>query len=210
VEIKAFVPVPKKKIFDLCLGRHTRHKGIYDLLRILEIAREMKPNVKLVICGHGEETSKINELVRMKKLENNVLLLGFVQESKKYEVLCGSRVFIFPSYLEGWGTAITEAMFCGLPVIAYDLPVYKEVFGNKLITVPVGDVNAMAEQVIFLLNNPERAQEIGNSNKEFIKRYSWEEVANKEIDLICALNRQHNTLYSGLMEMNQQGLARRA
>jgi glycosyltransferase involved in cell wall biosynthesis len=208
VEIKAFVPVPKKKIFDLCfIGRHVKHKGIYDLLTILEILRKTKPSIKLAICGHGEETSRINELVRMKRLENNALLLGFVQESKKYEILCSSRVFVFPSYVEGWGIAIAEAMVCSLPVIAYNLPIYREIFGDKLITVPLGDVNAMAGQIIFLLNNPKIAQEIGNSNKEFIKKYSWEEVANKEINLITALlNRQHNALYSGLMEMHQQGL----
>lgn len=184
VEIKKFHP--KKKFFDLCfVGRHVKHKGIYDLLRILEIVCKTRPNTKLVICGHGEETSKINELIRKKKLENNVFLPGFVQENEKWKILCSSRIFVFPSRLEGWGIAIAEAMACGLPVIAYDLPIYKEVFGDRLITVPLGDVDAMAKHIILLLENPKRAKEIGNINKEYIKRYSWEKIAKEEMILIA-------------------------
>jgi len=101
VDIKPFT-LKRKRFFDGCfIGRHVKHKGIYDLLRIWEIVRESKPDAKLAICGYGEETSKIAELVRKKKLEDNVLLLGPVPENKKYEVLYSSRIFIFPSYLEG-------------------------------------------------------------------------------------------------------------
>lgn len=187
VDVRHFTSQPKK-FFDGCfIGRHVKHKGIYDLLRIWEIVRESKPDAKLAICGHGEEASKIDEFLRKKKLEGNVLLLGFVQENEKYEVLRSSRIFIFPSYLEGWGIAIAEAMACGLPVVAYNLPVYKEVFEDKLVTMLLGDVDAMAGQVIFLLENPEVARRIGEEGREFIKRYDWNGVAERELMEIHAL-----------------------
>jgi glycosyltransferase involved in cell wall biosynthesis len=187
VDVRHFTSQPKK-VFDGCfIGRHVKHKGIYDLLRIWEILRESKPDAKLAICGHGEETYKIDEFVRKKKLESNVLLLGFVQENEKYEVLHSSRIFIFPSHLEGWAISIAEAMACGLPVVAYNLPVYKEVFENTLVTVPLGDVNAMAKQVVFLLENPEIAKKIGVGGRKFVEKYDWKKVAEKELSEIVAL-----------------------
>lgn len=187
VDVRHFTSQPKK-FFDGCfIGRHVKHKGIYDLLRIWEIVRESKPDAKLAICGHGEETSKIDEFVRKKKLEGNVLLLGFVQENEKYEVLCSSRIFIFPSYLEGWGIAIAEAMSCRLPVVAYKLPVYNEVFEDKLVTLPLGNVGEMAKQVLFLLENPEAAKKIGEDGREFMKRYDWSIIAKRELSEIISL-----------------------
>jgi len=187
VDTRHFALQPKK-IFDGCfIGRCVKHKGIYDLLRICDIVRKSKSDFKLAICGYGKESPRISELVRKKKLESNVILLGLVQEDKKYNVLHCSRVFIFPSYLEGWGIAVAEAMACGLPVVTYHLPVYREVFDDKLITVPVGDIDAMAKEVIYLLENPEVAKKIGEANREFVKRYDWKTVAEKELSAIINL-----------------------
>lgn len=180
-----FMHNKRRKKFDGCfVGRHVKHKGLYDLLKVWEVVCKFKPNAKLAICGYGEETPKIAEHIREKKMERNIILLGFVQENEKYKVLYSSRVFIFPSYLEGWGIAIAEAMSCGLPVVAYKLPVYQEVFKDKLITVRLGDIDAMAKHVIFLLKNPKIANKIGEEGRTFIKRYEWKKIAIRELNYI--------------------------
>jgi len=186
VDVQRFISHPKK-LFDGCfIGRHVKHKGLCDLMRVWDIVVESKPDAKLVLCGHGEETHNIYDFVRKKKLERNVLILGFVPEKEKFEVLCSSRIFIFPSYLEGWGIAIAEAMSCELPVVTYRLPVYSEVFEDKLITVPKGDVDKMAKRVLSLLENGEVAMRVGMENREFIKKYEWRRTAEKELSQIVA------------------------
>lgn len=186
-----FMQSSKRRDFDGCfIGRHVRHKGIYDLLNVWKIVCQFKADAKLAICGHGEETPKLAELIRQRKMEHNIILLGFVPENKKYEILCSSQMFIFPSYLEGWGIAIAEAMACGLPVIAYDLPVYHEVFDGKLITVDLGDIDAMAKCIIHLLKNPEEANRIGEGNRRFIQKYDWKEIAVRELSFISSYERK--------------------
>lgn len=180
--------LPDKEIkYDVVfLGRLNPSKGIYDLICVWEKVCQKMPNAKLVVVGAGsEESMKI--IVKKKGLDANVVFLGCLFGEKKYEVLRSSRLFLFPSRFESWGIVIAEAFSCGLPVVAYDLPAYKEVFENKLVTVPLGNVCAMAKQVIFLLENPEVAREMGEKGREFVKRYDWSIAAEKELTTIQAV-----------------------
>ena len=175
--------------FDACfLGRLEKSKGVYDLLSICKLMRCKRPDARLVIIGDGPERERLKKLSTKMGLENNFTLPGFVSMERKYGMLKSSSVFVFPSYLESWGTAIAEAMSCRLPVVAYDLPVYKEVFEDKLITIPLGDVDVMAKQVIFLLENPDVARRIGEANREFVKRFNWSDVAERELSEIIAIH----------------------
>jgi glycosyltransferase involved in cell wall biosynthesis len=189
IDIHDTKPSVKEKSLDACfLGRLVKSKGVYDLVKVWKKVCERRNSAKLAIIGDGPEKGRTNELVVKMGLENNVTLLGPVLGDEKYRILGTSKVFVFPSYLESWGIAIAEAMACGLPVVAYNLPVYKEVFEDKLVTVPVGDVDAMAKQVIYLLENPEIARKIGEANREFVKKkYDWKTVAEKELSAISNL-----------------------
>lgn len=64
-----------------------------------------------------------------------------------------SKVFIHPSHEEGFGVAPLEAQACGLPVVAWNLPVYQEVFPKGMIKVEMGDIKRFADKVLDLLNN---------------------------------------------------------
>ena len=177
-----------QKYYDACfLGRLVRSKGIFDLLAVWERVCKRKPNAKLAIIGDGPEMKSMKKLVRRRKLGNNIIFLGALYEHEKLIALCNSRLFLFPSYLESWGIAVAEAMNSSLPVVGYDLPIYKEVFEDKLITVPVGSVEAMVEKCVFLLENPVEARQVTEKGSEFIKRYDWRAVAEKELMEIRAL-----------------------
>jgi len=185
VETEEVVGLRKRKIFDACfMGRLVKSKGIFDLPSIWKRVCSIRPSATLAILGGGPEKELINKLVVKTGLKKNIILFGFVTEDKKYNLLKSSKIFIFPSYLESWGISIAEAMACGLPVVAYDLPIYKEVFNDKLLTVPLGDVDAMAKQVIYLLENPEVTRKIGEANREFVKKYDWGIVAKRELKAI--------------------------
>jgi glycosyltransferase involved in cell wall biosynthesis len=180
--------VEDEKLFDACfLGRLAYNKGIPDLVKAWKLVCKLRKDAKIAVIGSGPEDKLLNELVVTEGLRNNIILFGFVSERRKHEILQSSKIFVFPSWMEGWGIAVAEAMACGLPVVAYNLPVYKEVFEDKLVTVPVGDADAMVERVVFLLENPEVARTIGEAGREFIKRYDWSQVAEKELSAILEM-----------------------
>ena len=179
--------------FDACfLGRLVKTKGVYDLLNVWKAVYYKRPTAKLAIIGDGPEKDEINKFIKKLGISNNVTLFGFISESKKRQIMANSKIFIFPSWLESWGIALAEAMAFELPVVAYGLPVYKEVFDDKLITVPLGDTEAMAKQAILLLENPALSREIGQKGREFIKKYDWSIVAKRELSAIIGLNKSQS------------------
>jgi glycosyltransferase involved in cell wall biosynthesis len=178
---------PERNMYEACfLGRLVQSKGIHDLVRVWRKVQEHKRGAKLLVIGSGP-TESVLEFARAEGVSEGLVLTGYVSEERKLNLLKSTRVFLFPSYSEGWGIAIAEALSCGLPVVAYDLSIYREIFEDQLITVPTGDVQAMAERIIFLLNHPETAKKRGEQGREFVKKYDWRTIASSELGAIQAI-----------------------
>ena len=112
--------------FEACFcGRLVKRKGIDDLVEVWERVLKYFPESKLVIIGHGPEQCKLIDLVKNKELDRNIIITGYIPEKEKISVIKSCKIFISPSYEEGWGIAVSEAITCGLPVVCYDLPAYK-------------------------------------------------------------------------------------
>jgi glycosyltransferase involved in cell wall biosynthesis len=125
------------------------------------------------------------------RLNGNIDFCGYLNDAKALGILKSAKVFLFPSYEEGFGIAILQAMACELPVVAYKLPVYQEIFKNKLITVPPGHTDLMSQRVIFLLENPAVAKTIGKEGIDLAKQYDWEKIASHEVKLMESLIKQN-------------------
>lgn len=175
----------KRNYQGVFLARLNPVKGIFDLVKIWKIVCQEYPEAKLGIIGEGKEEIK-NELlnkIRNEGLENNIDLLGYLND-EAFSIIKNSKVFLFPSHEEGWGIAIAEAIGCRIPVISWDLEVYKEVFEDNIIKIKEGDINLFANQVIELLKNKEKRIHLANKAYNFIQKYSWSNIAKKELEVL--------------------------
>ena len=176
-----FNDIPKgkpNKIYDACfVGRFHAQKGMDDLLNVWsDVCKTMK-DAKLVIVGEGD---MLNDLIRMSRdmgIEKNVVFTGFLDGREKYAVMKSSKVFLFPSTYESFGMSALEAMACGLPVIAYDLPVYGEIFSGGMLKVPVGDRNKFRKELIGLMRNKKGRMELGKEAMKVASKFSWDKTA---------------------------------
>lgn len=161
------------------LGRLHPSKGIFDLVKIWKIVCKSQKNAKLGIIGSGDVQvrEKLKRKVKESGLETHIDILGYIDDA--FSIVKSSKVFVFPSYEEGWGIAICEAMACGLPIVTFDLPPY-EIFGNTMVKVPVGDIKTFAEAVIKLLSERWLRRELGEKGKRKVKQFDWSTVAQKE------------------------------
>jgi len=177
----------EEKEYNACfLGRLVEGKGIFDLVDVWKnVTNEL--NGKLIIIGDGPDKQKLMKRIKKEDLEEKIILAGYLNE-EKYEILVKSKIFLFPSYKESWGIVIAEALSSGLPVITYDLPAYHEVFGDFIISVPMGDKVQMAEKAIFLLKNPKVRKKYSEAGKNFIKVYGWHNVSIKQLEYITNIN----------------------
>jgi len=79
---------------------------------------------------------------------------GYLAEDDLARVVAGAAALVFPSWYEGFGLPALEALACGTPVVATDLPALREVLGDQAELVPPGDAAAMADALARVLGDP--------------------------------------------------------
>ncbi|MGC8895810.1 MAG: glycosyltransferase [Candidatus Bathyarchaeia archaeon] len=178
-------PLSAKKCYDgVFVGRIAKEKGVFDILNVWKKVVEKKNEAKLLIVGTGLELAAVKEKIGTLGLENKVFLRGHCSDRELYSLLKSSKIFIFPSLFEGWGIAVAEALACGLPVVAYDIPALKENFGDceSVFLVAVKDFEGMSSKILNILNMREKDLcKLGNFSENFSRQFVWEEVAKKDL-----------------------------
>ena len=164
------------------IARLNPSKGIFDLPRVWRLVTDEVPSAKLNIIGGGSDKmrARLYDEIKKLELEKNINLLGFLSNDEAFKIIKSSEVFVFPSHEEGFGMAIAEALACSVPAVAWDLPVYSEVFPKGLITVREGDITEMSRRILELFKNRQRAKRIVSGGRSFIRRYGWPSIAQAE------------------------------
>jgi len=185
---------PRQPVCDACfVGRVAPNKGIMDLLQIWRIVTETKPNAKLVIAGQAY-SRRYEKLIRgyLKRFEllKSVDYRGYLSVEEKRKLLAQSRLFVYPSYEEGWSLGVMEAAYYGVVPIIYDLPAY-EYLDCKDILVPVGDVLAMAQLIITMLQDENRTSLIASRLKATVSGYTRQTIAGNQIAQFELLLQEH-------------------
>lgn len=148
------VPVARRERRVLWLHRLEPTKGLADLP---EIARRLPPGVAIDVVGRGPEVhvSALRRELERAGASDRCVLHGFVDDAGLREIIARAAVFISCSYEEGWGISIAEALAMGLPCVAYDLPSHREIFGDAIERVPLGDAAAFAATLCRLVDAPD-------------------------------------------------------
>ncbi|MDX9817009.1 MAG: glycosyltransferase, partial [Smithellaceae bacterium] len=168
--------------YDGCfVGRFHKQKGIPELLQIWKEVCRTKKDAKLAIIGRGEQVWQdlIKNFIKNNQLDENIVMLGFQDGLEKIKVMQMSRVFLFPSNYESFGIVGLEALACGIPVVSFDLDVFKEIFGDVFTMVRTGDIEAFANKVIALLDDNELLARKKSSGLAFAQLYDWSHGANE-------------------------------
>lgn len=157
------------------LGRLHPTKGVFDLTDIWEDVTEKIPKARLIIIGQGpkEITKQIESRISDYNLQKNIILTGGLPENKLLDILKSSKVFLFTDYEAGFSMATAESMAAGLPVVAYDLPIFGNIYKKGFLTVPLGDKQQMAQQIVKLLKNPKLQQQLSKEALQQAQNFTW-------------------------------------
>ena len=164
-------PAPLRVVF---VGQAVERKGLPVLLRAFEALREHVP-ATLTLVG-----ASAGEITHMMLDDRGVEALGKVSEERKLAVLAGADVVCAPSlHGESFGMVLTEAFAAGAPVVASDIPGYRDVVrhGRDGVLVAPGDAVALAEALrVLALDEPLRRR-MARSARERAERFAWPHVA---------------------------------
>jgi len=178
--------LPGTPRFDgVFLGRLHPQKGLLDLVKIWRAVCDKRPDARLGIIGGGSEAwfKRLGDEIAAAGLTANVELLGFKQGAEKVRLLKNAGCFCMPSHYESFGQVAVEAMACGLPVVAYDLAIYDEIFPGGMVRLPQGDVQGFAAEVLALLEDPARRAALVEQAGHVASRFGWDEIARAELEL---------------------------
>jgi len=190
-EFKEDPPTHDKKIWDaLFVGRMAPEKGIYDLLLIWRKVVDEIPEAKLAVAGKRVQPYYdrwLNELRKM-KLQQNIFHLGELGRRELIKAYYSSKIFVFPSRIEGAGIVIAEAMAAGLPIVARRLPAYKRLYAGAPALYLADTLDGMARKVVEILKNPSLIEGAGLENRRYaLKNFNWENVSKLILQELKAL-----------------------
>ena len=101
------------------MGRLQKKKGFDLLIKSFALVKILFPSSILIIAGKDEgELAKLQELIKLKHLEQSVFFCGHLEGSDKYDFFNSADVFALPSHNENFGNVYAEALACGLPIVA--------------------------------------------------------------------------------------------
>jgi len=192
VDLKGlFTPDPcvQRKTDELLfVGRLVEVKGLQILLEAMTKVIARHPNIHLVVAGAGPLESELRASAKKLDIADHVDFRGMVMQSKLPTLYRQATIAVFPFVVtksgvqEGFGLVVVEAMGCGCPIIAGDLPAIHDTVVHKEngLLFESGNSQALADAIIRMLADPDLCAKLaGEGRRRVVQKFDWEIVAEK-------------------------------
>jgi phosphatidylinositol alpha-mannosyltransferase len=165
-------------------GRHEQRKGLHVLLRAWpEIRRRTGADLHVI----GADPLRVRLLMRRLGIsEEGVEVLGFLDQDRFTAELLAAKALVAPSLGgESFGMVLTRPLACATPVVASDIPGYRDVMTPETsVAFPPGDIGALANAVVSLLADEPRRAAMGAAGRELMQqRYAWDAIARRLVEI---------------------------
>lgn len=152
--IRKELGIPENARIIMNVGELLPNKNQRTAILAMKKVIETYPTAKLLIAGNGPELENLTNLVKENGLESHVEFLGYTLELNKYNNI--AECFVACSFREGLPLNVMEAMLCENAVVASDNRGHRELVQDGVtgFIVPPTDVNALADRIIKVLDNP--------------------------------------------------------
>jgi len=159
-------------------GIHPR-KNLFNLLKAFSVfKKKQRSSMKLLIAGRhawGEEDTL--KKLRSYRYREDVVLLGYLPEKELAEITAGAYALIFPSFFEGFGVPVVEAMQSGVPVIASGNSSVPEIAGEAALYADPARFEEIAEQMIRLYKDETLRASLASKGLQQAASFSWDRTA---------------------------------
>ena len=168
----------------IAVGRLDYQKSFDRLILVWEKVHEKMQDWRLDIFGQGEWKDMLQGMIDERGLQDVVRINAPTKNiGKEYSE---SSMLVMSSHYEGFPMVMIEAMACGLPAVSFDFKcgpkdIIKD--GENGVIVPDGDIDALAEAMMTLMEDEEQRKRMGENAKKVVETYSEEKVMNKWVSL---------------------------
>jgi glycosyltransferase involved in cell wall biosynthesis len=168
----------------LCVGNRKPHKNLVAAVEALGRLPGEYSGVRLVIVGATFRGDRVAERATELGIADRVVELGMVSDSLLRSLYHHCEALLFPSFYEGFGLPLLEAMAAGAPVVASNTSSMPEVIGDAGVLLAPSDHQGMADAVGRILADPLRRRELVSRGRERAAAFSWERAAKRVVDIL--------------------------
>lgn len=168
------------KYIILFVGQVIERKGVEYLIKAIPhmIGKTNRKDFVIMIVGPGDFLDRAKKIAKNLNVEKYVVFTGEISFDDLVHAYRSADLFVLPSLSEGLPTVILEAMYFDLPVISTDIPGTRDHFKDVSLLVPVEDEKSLADAIVELFNNTERARKLAQAGKKLVdEKYTWEVTA---------------------------------
>ncbi len=178
--------------YILALATREPRKNLETVIEAYTLFREHgHSRLPLVFSGAaGWKTRALQKLLAANPYAADILVLGYVPEKHKPAIYRGAAALLFPSFYEGFGLPVLEAMACGTPVITSATSALPEVLGHTGILVDPFNVNDIVAALNELFNRPQSAllrQQLATKATARAQQFSWDLTAQRTLAALATL-----------------------
>ncbi len=188
-QTRADLGLPRQAYVVGTVGRLEREKGYDVLLQAAAQVMARRPEVYFVIVGDGKEASQLRQQAHDLGIARQVVLTGSRPDVEA--LLQAMDLFACSSRWEGLSTAVMEAMACGVPLVATDIPGNRELLraGQSAWMLPPEDPGALAEAILAAHSDPAQCQAYARLARLAVQAFTIQAVADQHAALyrrLCA------------------------
>jgi glycosyltransferase involved in cell wall biosynthesis len=172
-----------RKPYFLAVGSIEPRKNLASALIAFKALREIRRiDYQFVIAGgKGWKNESFYRLLKKLNIDDYLVFTGYVPEEDLPALYQGAEVFVYPSFYEGFGLPVLEAMASGTPVITSNTSSLPEVAGDAALLVNPKEVYEIYEAMEALITNPSLREELKGKGFEQSKKFSWKKTARQTL-----------------------------
>ncbi len=176
----------KSKQYLLFIGTVQPRKNLQRLIKAFANLKPQNPNLKLVIVGKlGWDYQEVLDEINKSVIKNNIVMVGYVNDSERDTLLHNALVYVQPSITEGFGLPILEAFAAGVPVVSSNGGALSEVVGDAGLLFDPLDQLDLFDKLAKIISNPKLRKLLITRGHLRIREFSWEKAARETYNILA-------------------------
>lgn len=153
------------------VGRLDPVKGALLLIEAMATVLKFHPDATLTLAGDGPARAGAEARAKQLGIDRAVRFAGFMTQTQVADLLAASDMLVLPSFAEGLPVVYMEALASRIPVVASRVAGVPELVEDGVTgyTIPPGDVDSLADRMIRLMDNPEKARAMGEAGRQAVE-----------------------------------------
>ncbi|MCS6870921.1 MAG: glycosyltransferase family 1 protein [Anaerolineae bacterium] len=168
--------------YVLCVGTLQQRKNQVGLLRAFAQIQEHVPHTLILAGGEGSGTESVKAYLS-EHPQVRARWIGYVSEAQLPALYSGAEAFALPSFWEGFGLPVLEAMACGVPVLTSNVSSLAEIAGDAALLVDPHDTSALAEGLLRLLTDSALRERLKAAGKARAAQFTWQQTAQQTLSV---------------------------